>query len=359
MALSWQKLTVAEFAAFERMLEQRVFPAGGTYWKRVRPLFYRPMLPYQEIEPGTAGYPFPSLIGGVQHAVPSEARANSFLNCLLFEDAQSYSLESLDYNRKRQMQAAAEQPETRPGAANFPPRLVARVKQAAKQFEIRPVSDVNEFKAAAYPVYLSFFERTQYQYGSRRRDRDYFNRWADNLFQFGRAVVLGGYRKGVLGGVNVSLLVEDTVCYSMVFCDTDSLRHGLSDLILHSVRQAVAESRCARQIFSGLYKGGNGLDDFYLLRGCRLVKKPARLRLNPLAALVLRNFLPDYHARLMGEEVAAENNNAGNRSKMERGGPPAGGNGRPDDEETAKAVEGSGKAKDAARLQAALLAPRC
>ncbi len=206
-------MTVAEFASFERILGQRVFSLNGNYWKRVRPLFYRPVLPFQEFSPGGVASPRLGRLGGVQHAVPLREQGNSFLNYLMFENTRAYSLDTFDYNRRRQVQ------------------------QATKHFEVRPVSDLNEFKRDAYPVYLSFLERTQYQYGSRRKDRAFFCQWADELFKMPQALVLGGYRNGILGGVSVSLLVEDTLCYAMFFCDTESLRLGLSDLMLHSVRK--------------------------------------------------------------------------------------------------------------------------
>jgi hypothetical protein len=71
--------------------------------------------------------------------------------------------------------------------------------------------------------------------------------------------------------------------------------------MLHFVREAVAKGQCAEQIFAGLYKGGNGLDDFYLLRGCKLVRKPALLHINPVAKAFLMRFLPEQYARLVGD----------------------------------------------------------
>jgi hypothetical protein len=325
---------MAEFAGFERILGQQVFPVRGSYWKRVRLLFYRPLLPFQEFEPGSAGFPFLAFLGGVQHAVPLAEQGNSFLNYLMFEDAQAYVLDSLDYNRKRQ------------------------VKQAAKKFEVRPVSDINEFKEKAYPAYLSFLERTQYQYGSRRKDRSFFCQWADKLFKIPQAVILGGYREGVLNGVSVSLLVEGTLCYTMFFCDTESLRLGLSDLMLHSVRQAVAESRCANRIFAGLYKGGKGLDDFYLLRGCQLVKKPALLRLNPVAGFLLKCCWPAYYARLSGRFEANGGRGRGNSGTTHFAGtatPPGGRKIHAAAKEEAKTAE---PADDAAHHQAVFLESR-
>jgi hypothetical protein len=126
MIVPWQQMTVEEFAGFERILGERIIVVNNTHWAQVRPLFFRPLLPFQEFQPGLAKPPVTALFGGFQHAVPSGAEANSCLNLLMFEDAGSYSLDSLDYNRKRQ------------------------VKQAAKQFIIRSVADGQEFKQNAY-----------------------------------------------------------------------------------------------------------------------------------------------------------------------------------------------------------------
>jgi hypothetical protein len=276
-------MTIEEFAAFEGIFGQRIIAVNGTYWGRVRPLFYRPLLPYQEYQPGLVAPPSLGLLGGFQHAVPPGEKANSCLNLLMFENAEAYSPDCLDYNRKRQ------------------------VKLAAKQFVIQPITGINEFKQKAYPIYLSFYERTRYQYGSQRREEPCFSRWADALFRIPNLVILGGYHNGELGGVSVSLLFEDTLCYATFFCNTESLRLGLSDFMLHFVREAVAKGSCAKQIFAGLYKGGKGLDDFYLLRGCKLVRKPALLHINPVAKAFLMRFLPEQYERLLGKIETPEN----------------------------------------------------
>ena len=61
----------------------------------------------------------------------------------------------------------------------------------------------------------------------------------------------------------------------------EALRLNVSSFLLHSVREAVASDRQAKQIFAGMYKyaAARGVDDFYLLRGCSLVQKPAILRI--------------------------------------------------------------------------------
>ena len=270
-------MTVEEFAGFERILGQKTIAVNDMRWARVRPFFYRPLLPYQEYQLGLVKPPSLGLIGGFQHVVPPDQESNSFLVFLMFEKAGTYSLDSLDYNRKRQ------------------------VKQAAKQFVIQPMTDKNEFRQQVHKVYLSFYERTQYQFGSQRRDPVYFSRWTDALFQIPKIGILGAYQNGVLRGVSISLLVKDTLIYAMFFCDRESLRLGLSDLMLHTVRERAASTGCAGQIFAGMYKGRGGLDDFYLLRGCSKLVKPAFLHLNPLAAFVLKRLQPDQYSRLRGD----------------------------------------------------------
>lgn len=287
MTFLWEKMSVEEFADFERILGERIFSVNGTFWREVRPLFYRPLVLFQKYPSGSVRPPALSTLGGFQHAVPSVQGANSVLNFLMFQDAERYALDHLDANRKRQ------------------------VRRSAREFVIRPVTDKNEFKESAYPVYLSFYERTQYRYGSQRRSRDYFSQWADALFGMSKAVVLGGYRHGRLGGVSVSLLVENTVHYAMSFCDNESLQLGFSDLMLHSIRESVATTRCAEQVLAGMYKGGNGLDEFYLLRGCTLVRQPSLLHLNPLTDFVIRHVLPGYYDQLKGKVTGPGMSQAG------------------------------------------------
>jgi hypothetical protein len=271
----WQDMSVAHYATFEGLLGDKTVVASGLHWAQVRPFFYRPLMVSQEHSPGSVTAPRPAFVGGFQHAVHSGEPANSTLNLLMFTDAKSYSLDTLDYNRKRQ------------------------VKKAAKELSIRPITVPSEFKTQAYPIYLSFAERTRYSYGSQRRQQPRFDQWADALFRLPSVAVLGGFRNGALGGVSLSFLIENTLFYATFFCDTPSVRLHLSDLMLHFVREAAA-SQGVSQIFSGMYKGGNSLDDFYLLRGCSVLSKPALFHVNPLTKMLLARWMPNRFSQLQG-----------------------------------------------------------
>lgn len=271
-----QQMSCREYAAYCAILGDTPRKVNGVYWSQVRPFFFRPLLPFLEYVPEAVFPPGGSIIGGFQFAVPTGVMANSRLNYRMFENADSYSLQSLDQKRRRQ------------------------VRLASNQFSVKPFEDVHEFTAQAYPVYQSFDKRTHYRTGAWRRQASGFAKWASELFKIPKIVVLGGYDCNQLRGVCVFMCVEDTVVYATSFCDTESLRRYISDLLLHSVRVIAARHSQVAQVFAGMCIGERGLDEFYALRGCKLVEKPAILYLNPLARGVLRVAAPSVYKRLLG-----------------------------------------------------------
>ena len=96
MSIFWQKMTLAEFAAFESILGRRSIVANGIFWTEVRPFFYRPLSPYQQISAGQVKLPTSARLGGFQHAVPPDENSNSFINLLLFQQTETYTIGSLD-----------------------------------------------------------------------------------------------------------------------------------------------------------------------------------------------------------------------------------------------------------------------
>jgi hypothetical protein len=257
------------------------------HWGEVRRFFYRPLLPLREHQPGTIRPPFLAAVGGAQYAVPAGVAANSCLNCLVFDETRDYSVAKLDKNRRRQ------------------------VKLAAKEFVIRPMADLEEFKRQAHPVYLSFHDRTGYKVGAGRRDPAQFAAWAEKVFRVPSVLVLGGYREGVLGGVSLTYRVGSTVFYATFFCNDGALERYLSDLMLHTVRESAAVDPDVTHVYAGMFKGVRGLDDFYLHRGAKLLRQPARLEINPLTRTLLQKFMPRQFSQLLGELSAEQLHQAG------------------------------------------------
>ncbi|RXK52923.1 hypothetical protein ESB00_14520 [Oleiharenicola lentus] len=276
MDFAWNEMKVEEFAAFVGLLGPRPIRCGEIYWGEVRRYFYRPLQPLHIFDRAKICRPIGAAWGGAQYAVSEGPDANSWLNWLAFDQTQNYSVATLDKNRRRQ------------------------VRLAAADFEIRRLTDPELFKREAHPVYLSFQNRTGYRVGSERRDPAAFARWADQVFASPNVLVLGGYREGVLGGVSLTYKFGHTVFYATFFCDDESLRRYLSDLMLHTVRESAAADPAVRYVYAGMFKGIRGLDDFYLHRGARLFRQPARLELNPITRFLLKSFLPAQYNRLTG-----------------------------------------------------------
>jgi hypothetical protein len=276
MISPWQKMSVVEFADFEQRLGQKICRTNDVYWSAIRPFFYRPILPFCEYPKGSLVAPLGTVLGGFQYAVPRTEQGNSFLTILAFDTIEPYSIDCLDYNRKRQ------------------------VKTAQKHFTVRPIESAREFREKAYGTYLSFYQRTRYVYKAERRHRPEFNRWADLLFRFPKIVILGGFQAQELRAVTISMMVEDTIMYATFFCDTEGLRLNIADLMLHTVREMAVNCHEAHQIFVGMYKGEKGQDGFYLLRGCKTIRKPAFFHCNPVSLSFLRYCMPQQYAKLCG-----------------------------------------------------------
>ena len=172
------------------------------------------------------------------------------------------------------------------------------IKSAAKKMEVRPIRDLPELQTQGYAAYRAFYHRTRYNYlASRRREAD-FRQWAAAQLQDPRATVLGAYKGGKLEAVSVAFWVRDTLVYASHFSGVEALREGASELLFHALREAVAGTPGIAQILVRRYQGGNGMDQYYLMRGAKLIHKPARLQLNPLVRLGLWICRPRQYALL-------------------------------------------------------------
>lgn len=272
-APAWVRMSADEYAAMQLAFGAKVVQAGGIWWRQVRKFFYRPLLPYRELNPEGLQYPPASMIGGVQFAVPDSVTPDSLLKLLLFENPHEYSLERLSQNNRY------------------------HVRRAMKKFSVRQISNVEEFIATAHPVYLSFYDRTKYGYRAERTDEQQFASWARTLFSFPQVRVLGAYREEELVSVSVSYLVEDVVFTATFFSRTEALNDYVSDLLLHVIRENSAANDDVNLIFASSAGMERGLDDFYLRRGAVLASKPARLKMNPFARMLLKTLKKDEYQK--------------------------------------------------------------
>lgn len=278
-------LTPAEYADIQTALGARVAHVGGLHWVRGRGCFWRPLLRHQAYPAPRVTPPF-SWASGHQYAVTNERDANSVMEFVVLDSPESYALEGLSKKRRR------------------------LISIAAKQMEVRPIRDLRELQEKGFEAYVSFYQRTGYRYLSNRRREAHFRRWADTVMREPRLLILGGYGAAGLAAVSISYWVEETLIYATYFCHSDAMKQGMGELMFHTLRQIAAGMSGLRQILVRGYQGGNSMDQYYLLRGAKVLRVPAKLRLNPVIGGVLKCCLPKRYLALCGAATAAGNGNS-------------------------------------------------
>jgi hypothetical protein len=279
-----QRLSLDEYAVLQQTIGEKVVCLDGFWWRRVRPCFYRPLVPFRELSTTASRLPVSAWLGGVQHVVPYGQPTNSTMSFLIFPDAGAYSLDKLR------------------------PKPRQQVRSAAERFTVRLLTDRMEFKEKAYPVYKSFYARTKYSYLAARLRKTNFDNWTDAMFDHGASLILGAFRGVELSAISMAHAVEDTLIYSTFFGVDEALRDHVSSVLLHTVRQIASQDGGITQVYAGTPKPAEnrGIDEFLIRRGCRVISKPAFMRLNPTSRLVLRCFMSDQYARLRGDQAGSE-----------------------------------------------------
>ncbi len=268
-----------DYARACRRVGQSVLLCGGTWWREVRPCFFRPMLPFLDAPGGAAGLPRRSALGGCQYpARPGTEAPNSSLAYLGFLDAAAYSIDALS------------------------PRLRSYVRSASRRFEVRPLAGAAEMKACAHRSYLEFQRRTNYHYLESRVRKPVFDRWCDAEFADAGLVALGAWDRTALVAVSLSRVVGDAWLYSSFFASNDALHAHVANLMLHHARSMAAATGQLSLVFVGMPKTGDdvSVDEFYVRRGAVVVRRPAVLRVNPLVRWALSRLAPAIWRGLQG-----------------------------------------------------------
>ncbi len=260
--------STSEYAELYTSFGNKVKRVGSIYWTQPWPFFYRPLLLYEPLKPGAFEPPC-RLLGAYQHVVPNHFSANSKISFLVFEQSETYSIAAL-----------------KSGLRRF-------VRVAERYFEVRLIESERELKDQGYCIYMSFYARTKYDYMSKRTRKKFFDAWIEAVRANPKTLLLGGYEKGELKAVTICYWVSDLLLYSTFFAETESLKHHISDLMLHTARKLAAEQKGIKRILAGRYGGGIGMDTFYLRRGAEIENKPARYVIIPsLAGSFLQTILP-------------------------------------------------------------------
>jgi len=272
----WERMTIDEYAEIEERNGAKLHMVAGIWWREVRPFFYRPLFPFTRIAPQSTKLPPDSVLVGYQHLVPDPVYSNSYMNFMVFDEIDRYTINTLKSNYRN------------------------NIRKGRRNFSIKQVVDLQEFINSGFKVYKSFYERTHYWWKAERREYNGFAEWAQSLFGFPKILILGAYREGNLSAVAVSYLVENIIIFPTYFADTESLKARVTDLMYHCVREMASQCQDATLISLGRLLREEGLDKVKLSRGAKVLAEPAYYNINPALLPLLKHLRRKDYSKLVG-----------------------------------------------------------
>ena len=274
---AWPAMSMDRYASLESMSGARIAKQGDIYWRQVRSFFHRPLIPFRKYDLESTSREFKKF-GAFQHAVCEGQPHNSYLNLVVYEDVRSYEARRLHRGPARNLVAAME-----------------------NGVQVRRLSNEKDFCDQGYPIYLSFYHRAKYSFASHRKRREGFAHWARALFQFPELVLLGGFSGPTLVGFGIACKVQDAVILKTSMHSDQGLTLRTPDLILHHWRQKAQEDGAVDVIYDGGLST-DGIDEFKLRRGARVVSLPAYLHANPLLLRMIKRISKPRYDLLVGHE---------------------------------------------------------
>ncbi len=272
----WPAMSVERYAAFEQATSFNVVRIGGTWWQQLRPFFYRPLLPFKKYDLTGIREVF-DRIGVFQNAVEDGQSSNSYLNPVLFERLQDYDARKLRDNVRRSLK-----------------------KALRNSISVCRMIDEEQFSKKAYPVYLSFYERTKYGFDRSRREKAKFTRWAHTVFQFPEAVVLAAFVGEELVSFEISGLVENTLIRKTIVTSDKALRLNTPDLLLHYYRTIAQNQPEIHMIYDSMLSANSGVNNYKIMRGARVAALPAFLHIHPGLLWLIKKANGTAYERLHG-----------------------------------------------------------
>lgn len=266
------ELSIPEYVSYERGNGERIICHDGIYWRMAYPLFWKPLLPYCHLP---EGYKLPScfFLGGYQKPAFDPEYANSSINYYSFDSPSSFSIDQLDQ----------------------PSRYEIRKSEMHNRHVI--MEDYLSFCEEAYPVYISFYERTSYGYKNNRTKKSVFNTWADNIFRNPKIIILGAYQGDNLAGVMIIGNVVGVISILSLFSSTKFLKNRTNEFLYYKARVMAAQTSGATSVLVGMESENIGLNRFKEKRGATMKKNPTTIWINPMAELALRVALPEKYKR--------------------------------------------------------------
>jgi hypothetical protein len=277
----WPIMSEDEFARVEADSGNTVILRGGVWWRKVRPLFFRPLMPFQTYRPEAVEGAFGPFTG-TQHAVEPDQPFNSHFNLVIWDRLQEYTLSGATQHTRSKIRKALE-----------------------NRIELVPVLDPEAFVGEAYPVYRSFFSRTRYGFQSERQDRKGFEAWARKLLSHPKLLVLTAIREKKTVSIYISCRVGNAVVLKAAINSEEALRIHAPDLAIHHYREQASKIPEIRFLYDSFYQEHESVNTFKIRRGARVAAFPARLRIPAAFEVLLKFFRKNDYRQLLGLDPEA------------------------------------------------------
>jgi len=270
-------MNIDEYAQLEQKTGSRLIKKGAIWWREVRPFFYRPLLPFDSYpcEETVRLFPFSQM---VQFPVKEESRVNSQLHMIIFDEVHSYQIETLDKERRRDVRKAIE-----------------------NGVSIQHIHEPEPFISQAYPVYLSFYRRTEYGYQKNRNQKEAFADWVRTLLSFPDMCLLGAYQEQELVAIMICCVVDRILIGKSLINSEKSIPLRAQDLLFHYAREELAKNYKVELIFTGMVVREKGINNFKLWRGAKILSLPSHLKMPVPVKSLLKTFRRTEYDFLIGE----------------------------------------------------------
>jgi hypothetical protein len=267
--------TEERYAAWLREGGVKTREHRGRHWREMPRGFYQPVHWAARLTPEQATSPlFPSwgFRAGLREEDASAATGTIPLH--LLSDLQGYSLDTLSGNRRSQ------------------------VRRCLKRTEITQLQDPGLLQAQGYAVMRSAVLRAGYK--AVESEQQYLT-GVRRPWPPGSRFLLAAVVDGKLGGYLVGSAIDDTAYLDEIHVATDALASYAAPGLVFTFVQACQRTPGLRQVVYGLHsREDSSLCSFKEALGFPVRHLPARCRINPLAAALLRWRYPDKYYRLAG-----------------------------------------------------------
>jgi hypothetical protein len=95
-------------------------------------------------------------------------------------------------------------------------------------------------------------------------------------------------------------VVEDTLILKTLVNTDKALKLGAPDLLLHTYRIGTLEQPEIHAIYDSMLGQSPGINEFYIIRGARVLALPAFLHMHPALMWLIGKANKSIHGRLLG-----------------------------------------------------------